>query len=152
MNVAVGSDHGGLRLKDEIKKLLTEMEIPFHDFGTHSADSVDYPDFALAVAGAVASGEYGRGIILCGTGIGVSMAANKVRGIRAALCHDVFSARMSREHNDANVLTMGERVIGPGHAREVARAWLTAEFAGGRHAVRVEKLMKTENEGGGCGC
>jgi ribose 5-phosphate isomerase B len=145
VNVAIGSDHGGFRLKEEIKALLAEKNIAFQDFGTHSTESVDYPDISRNVAEVVASGEYDRGIIICGTGIGVSIAANKVKGIRAALCHDVFSAQMSREHNDANILTLGERVIGPGLARMIVEVWLKTEFAGGRHACRVGKIMELEN-------
>ncbi|MDA8334809.1 MAG: ribose 5-phosphate isomerase B, partial [Peptococcaceae bacterium] len=117
MNVALGADHGGFRMKEEIVALLREIGVGFHDFGTFSEESVDYPDFARTVAEKVADGSYERGIICCGTGIGVSITANKVPGIRAALCHDTYSARMSREHNDANVLTMGGRVVGPGLAR-----------------------------------
>jgi len=144
MKVAIGSDHGGFRLKEEIKTLLTELKVDSHDFGTYTCASVDYPDISRQVAEAVAKGEYERGIIVCGTGIGVSIAANKVKGIRAALCHDVFSAQMSREHNDANILTMGERVIGSGLARMIVEIWLKTEFAGGRHACRVTKLMELE--------
>lgn len=144
MNIAIGSDHGGFRLKAEITAMLAEKNISFKDFGTHSAEAVDYPDISRAVAEAVASGDYDRGIIICGTGIGVSIAANKIKGIRAALCHDVFSAQMSREHNDANILTMGERVIGPGLARMIVETWLNTEFAGGRHGRRVEKIIQLE--------
>ena len=104
MTIAIGSDHGGFRLKEEIKNLLEEKNLAYRDFGTHSTDSVDYPDIASSVAGAVVAGECDRGILICGTGIGISIAANKINGIRAALCHDVFSAQMSREHNDANIL------------------------------------------------
>ncbi len=144
MLVAIGSDHGGFRLKEEIKQLMTEMNIEFRDFGTYSTESVDYPEISRNVAQSVANGEFSRGIIICGTGIGVSIAANKIKGIRAALCHDVFSAQMSREHNDANILTMGERVIGFGLARAVAEKWLTTEFAGGRHARRVCQIADLE--------
>ncbi|WP_425058661.1 Putative sugar phosphate isomerase YwlF [Sporomusa carbonis] len=144
MKVAIGSDHGGFRLKEEIKVLLTELGVEYQDFGTYTQESVDYPDISRQVAESVAKGEYERGIIVCGTGIGVSIAANKVKGIRAALCNDVFSAQMSREHNDANILTLGERVIGPGLARMIVEVWLKTEFAGGRHARRVEKLMELE--------
>ena len=138
--LVIGSDHGGFSLKEAIKEHLGACGIEVTDMGTHSLDSVDYPDIAVAVAKAVAEGQYERGIIICGTGIGVSIAANKVPGIRAALCHDTFSAQMSREHNDANILTMGERVIGPGLACLIVDTWLKASFAGGRHARRVEKL------------
>lgn len=142
--VAIGADHGGFRLKEDIKAFLKEKGIEYRDFGTHSTDSVDYPDISRAVAQAVAAGECERGIIICGTGIGVSIAANKVRGIRAALCHDVYSAQMTREHNDSNVLTMGERVIGCGLARAIVEKWLVTEFAGGRHAKRVCKIAELE--------
>ncbi|MDD4599818.1 MAG: ribose 5-phosphate isomerase B, partial [Negativicutes bacterium] len=135
----------GFRLKEEIKALLTAKNIPFQDFGTCSTESADYPDISRNVAEVVASGEYDRGIIICGTGIGVSIAANKVKGIRAALCHDVFSAQMSREHNDANILTMGERVIGSGLACMIVETWLGAAFAGGRHGRRVEKIAELED-------
>ncbi|BBB91501.1 MAG TPA: ribose 5-phosphate isomerase B [Methylomusa anaerophila] len=140
MLVAIGSDHGGFCLKEEIKKFLAEKGVACRDYGTHSTESVDYPDISLAVAQAVAAGECDRGIIVCGTGIGVCIAANKVKGIRAALCHDVYSAQMSREHNDANILTLGERVIGWGLARMIVDVWLKTEFAGGRHRQRVEKI------------
>lgn len=144
MVIAIGSDHGGFQLKKEIKQLLTEQNVTFRDFGTHSAASVDYPDIAQTVAAAVVSGECSRGILICGTGIGISIAANKVKGIRAALCNDVFSAQMSREHNDANILALGERVIGAGLARMIVTTWLNTEFAGGRHARRVEKIGQLE--------
>lgn len=144
MRIAIGSDHGGFHLKEEIKQMLDEQNMVYHDFGTHSTEAVDYPDISRNVAEAVAAGEYDRGIIICGTGIGVNIAANKIKGIRAALCHDVFSAQMSREHNDANVLTMGERVIGPGLACMIVKTWLSAEFAGGRHRRRVAKISELE--------
>jgi ribose 5-phosphate isomerase B len=144
MRIVIGSDHGGLRLKNEIITYMKDNNITYHDVGTYTADSVDYPDISRCVAQAVAGGEYDRGIIICGTGIGVSIAANKVQGIRAALCHDVYSAQMSREHNDANVLTMGERVIGPGLALAIVEKWLGTEFAGGRHERRVCKIAGLE--------
>lgn len=146
LRVAIGSDHGGFKLKSEIIAYLQEQNIEYRDFGTHSTESVDYPDFAGAVARAVAAGEFERGILCCGTGIGVSIAANKVPGIRAALCHDTFSARMAAEHNMANIITLGERVIGPGLARDIVNAWLGAGFAGGRHARRLEKIARLESE------
>ena len=146
MNVALGADHGGFRLKEEIAALLKEMGVAYRDFGTCSEESVDYPDFARAVADRVADGSFERGIICCGTGIGVSITANKVPGVRAALCHDTYSARMSREHNDANVLTMGGRVVGPGLARDIVRIWLSAGFAGGRHQRRLSKIERMEQE------
>lgn len=144
MRLAIGSDHGGFRLKQEIIKVLGEDGLEFRDFGTFSLESCDYPDIALAVAEAVSRNEFTHGIIICGTGIGVAIAANKVQGIRAALCHDTFSARMAREHNDANILTLGERVIGPGLAVEIVRVWLNSGFAGGRHSRRVEKIGEIE--------
>jgi ribose 5-phosphate isomerase B len=145
MLVAIGSDHGGFQLKEEIKKLLAEKNIAFEDFGTHSAQSVDYPDIAQKVGEAIVDGRFTRGILICGTGIGISIAANKIKGIRAALCHDVFSAQMTREHNDTNILAMGERVIGPGLARMIVATWLATEFAGGRHAARVAKISQLES-------
>ena len=131
-------------MKETIKEVLKDMQIEFTDFGTHSTESVDYPDIAAPVAKAVAAGEYDRGILICGTGIGIGIAANKVDGIRAALCHDTFSAHASREHNNANVLTMGERVIGPGLATDIVKIWLTTDFAGGRHERRVAKIADLE--------
>ncbi|MFS0821332.1 ribose 5-phosphate isomerase B [Bacillus sp. 1P02SD] len=145
MKVAIASDHGGLNLREEIKHLLDELEIEYDDFGCECSTSVDYPDYALPVAKKVADGEYDRGILICGTGIGMSIAANKVQGIRCALCHDVFSAKATREHNNSNILAMGERVIGPGLAREIAKAWLTTEFLGGRHENRINKISVYEN-------
>lgn len=150
MRVALGADHGGYRLKEEIKEWLDEMGIAYEDFGTKSPDSVDYPDYARIVAEKVAAGEFERGILVCGTGIGMCIAANKVPGVRAALVHDVFSARATREHNDANVLTLGERVVGPGLARAIVEAWLETKFAGGRHERRVEKIKAIEENYGGC--
>lgn len=149
LKIAIGCDHGGFRLKEEIRKMLQEKEYDLKDFGTFSEDSVDYPDIALEVAKAVRDGAFDRGILICGTGIGIGIAANKLVGIRAALCHDTFSARASREHNDANILTMGERVIGPGLARDIVSIWLETDFAGGRHARRVEKISGIEQADGG---
>lgn len=140
MKIAIGSDHGGYDLKEEIKDLLAELDIEYKDFGTDSTESVDYPDYATPVAKAVADEEYDKGILICGTGIGMSIAANKVPGIRAALCHDVFSARATRQHNDSNVLTMGSRVIGSELARAIVSAWLDSEFEGGRHERRINKI------------
>ncbi|MDU4960873.1 MAG: ribose 5-phosphate isomerase B [Sporomusaceae bacterium] len=144
MLLAIGSDHGGFCLKETIKQHLEANAIPYRDFGTSSTASVDYPDVARPVAEAVASGECDRGILICGTGVGISIAANKVKGIRAALCHDTFSAQMSREHNDANILALGERVIGPGLALLIVDTWLAGEFGGGRHAQRVNKIAALE--------
>lgn len=148
LKIALGSDHGGFNLKEEIINWLKEHNYSFEDYGTFSTESCDYPDIALTVAHAVSSGECDKGILVCGTGIGVSIAANKVPGIRAALCHDTFSARASREHNDANVLTLGERVIGRGLALEIVATWLTGSFAGGRHQRRVDKIMALEQKQG----
>ena len=144
MKVAIGADHGGYRLKEDIKGLLEDLGVDYKDFGAHSTESVDYPDVALPVAQSVADGLFDRGILICGTGIGIGIAANKVKGIRAALVHDTFSAHASREHNDANILTMGERVIGPGLARDIVTIWLATDFEGGRHERRVEKIMAIE--------
>ena len=144
MKVALGCDHAGFALKETVARALAEAGATVVDLGTYSTDSVDYPDFAERVARAVASGEADRGVVLCGTGIGVSIAANKIPGVRAALCHDTFSARMSRAHNDANVLAMGARVVGAGLAAEIVAAWMGAELEGGRHAARVEKIRALE--------
>ena len=146
MKLALGSDHGGFKLKEIVKEYLEEENIQYEDFGTFSEDSVDYPDFAEKVAEAVAAGVFDRGILICGTGIGISIAANKVPGIRAALCHDVFSARASREHNDANILAMGERVIGRGSALEIVKTWLASDFTGGRHSCRIDKISAIEKK------
>lgn len=144
--IALGSDHGGFRLKEEVKNYLQEKGYQVRDFGTDTEDSVDYPDFALRAARAVAAGECQAGILICGTGIGMSISANKVKGIRAALCHDAFSARMSREHNDAQMLCMGQRVIGTGLALDIVKVWLESKFTGGRHCRRVEKIQSYERE------
>lgn len=147
MKIAIGSDHGGFNLKKTIIEYLEENNIEYRDFGCYSEESVDYPDFARLVAEAVSRGEFDSGILICGTGIGVSIAANKVKGIRAALCNDCFSARMAREHNDANILAMGERVIGKGLALEIIKTWLESKFQGGRHQRRIDKIMQLEKEG-----
>ncbi len=142
--LAIGSDHGGFLLKEKIKEYLEGQDIAFQDFGTYSAEAVDYPDFAMKVAHAVAEGQCDRGILCCGTGIGVSIAANKVPGIRAALCGDTFSARASRQHNNANILALGERVTGPGLALDIVKVWLSSEFEGGRHENRLQKIAAIE--------
>lgn len=144
MKVAISSDHGGNNLRKEIMALLDELNIEYEDFGPKTDESVDYPDYALPVAEAVASGKFDRGILICGTGIGMSITANKVKGIRCALVHDVFSAKATRCHNDSNVLAMGERVIGPGLAREIVQTWLNTDFEGGRHERRVKKITELE--------
>lgn len=144
--IAIGCDHAGLNLKKAIMNRLDELNLEYKDFGTYTTESIDYPKYGLAVAEAVASGECEKGILICGTGIGISIAANKVPGIRAAICHDVFSAKACREHNNANILAMGERVIGVGPAIEVLNAWLTTDFLGGRHANRVNMIGDIEKK------
>lgn len=146
MKVAIASDHGGMNIREEIKQLMDELHISYEDFGCECSTSVDYPDYALPVAEKVANGEFDRGILICGTGIGMSIAANKVKGVRCALVHDVYSAKLTRQHNDSNVLAMGERVIGPGLAREIAETWLTSDFEGGRHENRIGKITNYEKK------
>ncbi len=139
--IAIGSDHGGFELKEKLMEHLSERGLEYKDFGTYSSASCDYPVYAKAVANAVASGEYDRGIIICGTGIGVSMTANKVRGIRAALCGDCFSAEATRQHNDANVLCMGARVVGEGLALKIADTFLDTPFSNDeRHIRRISMI------------
>ena len=144
MRIAIGCDHRGLNLKKVIAGLLSEEGHSYEDFGCYDTASVDYPDIGGRVAQAVAEGRFDHGILVCSTGIGMSMVANKVPGVRAALCHDIFSARRSREHNDANVLCLGEWVVGEGLAREIVSAYLGAQFQGGRHAQRLEKVREWE--------
>jgi len=144
MRIAIGCDHRGLNLKREIIDLLCQLGHSYEDFGCYDTGSVDYPDIGGRVAEAVAEGRFDHGILICSTGIGMSMVANKVPGVRAALCHDTFSARRSREHNDANVLCLGERVIGEGLAKEIVQVYLSAEFEGGRHAQRLKKVRALE--------
>jgi len=146
MMIAIGSDHGGFELKQSIAAHLQETGVKFHDFGIFCNESADYPDIAVQVAEAVARGEFDKGLLFCGTGVGISIAANKVPGIRAANCHDVFSAQMSREHNDANILAMGGRVVGPGLAAMIVDVWLKTEFAGGRHGRRIGKIADYEKK------
>ncbi len=147
MKITIGSDHGAVELKEEVKKVLSEFEgVEVKDVGTFGTDSVDYPDIAEKVCADVVSGAADRGIVLCGTGIGISIAANKIKGIRCALCNEVYSAKMSREHNNANVLAMGGRVIGYGVAAEIVRTWMTTDFAGDRHERRVNKIMALETK------
>jgi ribose 5-phosphate isomerase B len=145
LRVAIGSDHGGVNLKAEIKAQLDELNIEYHDFGVQHDEAADYPDIAEIVCKAMLRGEFERGILICGTGIGISISANKIHGIRAALCSDVFSAQATRAHNNTNVLCMGERVIGAGLARMITSTWLGTEFEGGRHERRVDKMMKLED-------
>lgn len=144
MKIGIGSDHGGFELKEVIKDYLSDQGIEFIDYGTNSKDSVDYPDFGKKVAEAVVAKEVDRGIIICGTGIGISIAANKVKGIRCALCGDTYSARMSREHNNANMLALGARVLGVDLALEIVATYLKSEFLAGRHEIRVNKISEIE--------
>ena len=147
MKITIGSDHGAVALKEEVKMVLKEFaDVKIHDVGTFNTDAVDYPDIAEKVCNEIITGVSDRGILLCGTGIGMSMAANKINGIRCALCNDVYSAKMSREHNDANVLALGGRVIGFGPAGEIVRTWVKTEFKGGRHTRRVNKIMALEEK------
>ena len=140
LKVAIGSDHGGFQYKEKIIDYLSARNIPYVDLGTHTPESCDYPDIARAVCERVISGKSNRGILVCGTGIGMSIAANKVRGIRAALCGDTYSARVSRAHNNANVLCLGQRVIGEYLALDIVDVWLKAGFEGGRHKRRVDLI------------
>ena len=144
MKIAVGSDHGGIHLKNHIREYLTAKGIEVLDCGTYTEESTDYPDYAAKVCQAINTGEAERGILVCGTGIGISIAANKIKGIRAALCHETYTAKMSREHNNANVLAMGGRTTGFEIADEIVRTWMKTEFAGGRHERRVNKIMALE--------
>jgi ribose 5-phosphate isomerase B len=140
--LAIASDHAGLELKESLKLALTRLAINFVDLGTHTAASTDYPDYAHAVASGVAEGRFRRGLLICGTGLGMSMAANRHRTVRAALCTDSYSARMARQHNDANVLCLGARVVGSGLAESILEAFLATEFEGGRHQARVAKIER----------
>lgn len=144
--VALGADHGGFAMKQSLKNFLTEQGYSVVDCGTHSTDAVDYPDFAFAVARLVSEGKAWRGIIVDGAGIGSCMVANKVPGVRAALCYDHATASNSREHNDANVLTLGAGLIGENLARQIVKTWLATPFGGGRHARRVDKIMAVEKQ------
>lgn len=145
MKIAIGADHGGFRLKENIVALLKKLGHEVLDAGCDCPDSVDYPDYAIPVCEMVVKGEADRGILICGTGIGMSIAANKTPGIRCALVHDLFSAKATREHNDTNVLAMGERVIGPGLAEEIVKVWLETPFSGEeRHVNRIRKVMEIE--------
>ena len=144
MKVAIGSDHGGFKLKQAVMKRLDELNIEYKDFGVYENESVDYPDYARPVSESVVAGEFNRGILLCGTGIGMSIAANKVKGVRCALVHDNFTAKLTRQHNNTNVLAMGERVIGEGLALMIVETWLSTEFEGGRHERRLEKVKGLE--------
>ncbi|MCI8421084.1 MAG: ribose 5-phosphate isomerase B [Clostridia bacterium] len=146
MKIAIGCDHGGIALKPIVKKVLAENDIEIIDMGCCDTKSVDYPDYALRVAEAVSKGEVDKGIILCGTGIGISIAANKVKGVRAAVCHDLFTAQMCAQHNDANILSIGGRVVSEELAGQMVQTWLDTPFEGGRHTGRVAKISEIENK------
>lgn len=146
MKIALGADHGGFELKEEIQNYLKSAGYEVKDYGTYNTDSCDYPDIAIQVAEAVASKEFEFGILICGTGIGISIAANKVPGIRAALCSDTFSAHATREHNNANILAMGQRVVGPGLALDIVKTFLSTEFEGDRHIKRIDKITAIEKK------
>jgi ribose 5-phosphate isomerase B len=148
-SVALGADHAGWELKEALKAWLIDQGHQILDFGTHSPDSVDYPDYAAQVAEAVAADKVETGVLVCGTGIGMAIAANKVPGVRAATCTDLYTARMSREHNDANVLALGGRLLGDEAAAEILATWLDTAFAGGRHRQRIDKIAALERRHGG---
>ena len=142
--IAIGSDHGGFALKQEIMKHLEERKLEYIDFGTYSSDSCDYPQYGAAVGRAVASGSCERGILICGTGIGISISANKIHGVRCAVCSEPVSAALARQHNDANIIAMGARTIGPVMAEALVDVFLNTEFEGGRHQRRVDEIMKLD--------
>ena len=144
--IALAADHGGFELKEAVKAHLEELGLEYIDFGTHSTDSVDYPDMAVPACDAVVSGQCEKALLFCGTGVGISMAANKVKGIRAALCCDAHAAEMTRRHNDANVLCFGARVVGSELAKMIVDEWINAEFEGGRHQRRVDMIMAIEEK------
>jgi ribose 5-phosphate isomerase B len=146
VKIAIGSDHAGFALKAHLLKVLADLGHETIDLGTDSEEPVDYPYYCAAVARAVVRGEADRGIVLGGSGQGEQLAANKVRGARAALCNDLFTAKLSRQHNDANVLSMGGRIVAPGLADEILKVWLTTEFEGGRHVARLEQIAQIEEE------
>jgi len=144
LKIAIASDHGGFDLKQKIMELLAALKIEYEDFGSYTKDSVDYPDYAFLVGTKVANQEFDRGILICGTGVGISIAANKVKGVRCALVHDVFTAKATRQHNDSNVLAMGGRIIGDEHALMIVKTWLEEEFMGKHHVNRIEKIARYE--------
>jgi ribose 5-phosphate isomerase B len=146
MRIAIGSDHAGFLLKQHLISVLTELGHEVDDHGTNSEEPVDYPPICAGVARSVVKGDVDRGIVLGGSGQGEQMAANKVRGARAALCNDLYTARLSRQHNDANVLSMGGRIVAPGLADEIVRLWLSTDFEGGRHSRRVEEISELEDQ------
>jgi len=144
--IAIASDHAGRELKDDLREFLSSSGVEVVDMGVDNDDSVDYPDYGIPVAESVSKGKIDRGILVCGTGIGMSILANKFRGVRAALVNDVFTARMSKEHNNANILVIGGRIVGKGLAREMVKAWMEATFEGGRHQKRLDKIAAVESE------
>lgn len=147
MKIALGSDHGGFELKNKIKQFLIESGHDVVDFGCDSSESVNYPSFGIEVGEKVASNEFDRGIVICGSGIGISIAANKVKGIRCALVHDVYSAKLTRLHNDSNVLAMGGRIIGDDLAKAIVDTWVNTEYEGGRHQTRLDMISQYEQKG-----
>jgi ribose 5-phosphate isomerase B len=146
MKIAIASDHGGFELKEVLKAYLLSLAVEVSDLGTHNEASVDYPDFGIQVSEKVSRGEVERGILVCGSGIGMSVVANKFPRVRAALVHDLFSAKLSREHNDANILVLGGRLVGKDLAKEIVRVWLETPFTGGRHQKRLDKIAALERE------
>jgi ribose 5-phosphate isomerase B len=148
MKIALGSDHAGFELKEDLRAFLAEREVEALDLGAFGEAPVDYPDVAVKVAEKVSRGEVERGLLICGTGIGMSIVANRFAGVRAALCHDPYTARISREHNNANLLALGGRLIGKGLAREILKVWLETEFQGGRHQKRLDKITGLEEKAG----
>ena len=147
MKIAIGCDHAGFELKEDLKAYLRERGIEALDFGTLDGAPVDYPEIGMAVAEKVSTGAVPRGILICGTGIGMSMVANRFRGVRATLCHDLYTARMSREHNDSNVLVLGGRLLGKGIAREILSIWLDTGFLGGNHRRRLDQIARLDECG-----
>jgi ribose 5-phosphate isomerase B len=144
MTIAIGCDHAGVELKNELLSLLNNLRIQYIDYGTDSPESVDYPDFGEKVSDAVSSGKIESGILICGTGIGMSIVANKFPGVRASLCNDLFTAKMSRLHNDANILVIGGRIVGKDLAKEIVKTWVSTPFEGDRHRRRLDKITKIE--------
>jgi len=144
MTIAIGCDHAGVELKNELLSLLNNLRIQYIDYGTDSPESVDYPDFGEKVSDAVSSGKIESGILICGTGIGMSIVANKFPGVRASLCNDLFTAKMSRLHNDANILVIGGRIVGKDLAKEIVKTWVSTPFEGDRHRRRLDKMTKIE--------
>ncbi|MCI0526386.1 MAG: ribose 5-phosphate isomerase B [Nitrospira sp.] len=150
MKLAIGSDHAGFQLKKQVLDHLKQKGVEVTDFGTEKDESVDYPDFGMRVAEAVSKGKAEQGILLCGSGIGMSIVANKYRGVRAALCYDTQTARLSRQHNDANVLVMGGRLLEASQAMEIVKTWLETKFEGGRHVRRIQKILEIEKNNMNC--